>query len=380
MYDALYFPIHRAKKGEIIGAGHLSPKARTRVRPTFEVQKPDDDSDESLEEYLARVAKDLSDAWDHRLPLFVDMPHFAPDVRTADGKHCVEFLFRCLRQHGMAAIPMTGPEIVRGPGYDYLDAIASIARTDGRGAAIRLPVEQFNAQPKLELALEDVLRVLATDPGSTDLFLDLEAIIFLPEQYRSAEGLVSLLIEPLRYVTERSFRNVVICGSCIPERVDKRYNGGAMRVPRIDLKAWKLLVEMFPRTVIKRGDSGVIFALEQDANGPVRPPARIRLSTANDYVLWRAPRGEYESLSEMAVKSADFDAGDASWGATALMQCARFGRGKGGPGEWVARDTNLSVEVTVQAMEAHLLELGRLAGLSFADVEAFAWNQTLIDS
>jgi hypothetical protein len=40
IYDALYFPIHRAKKGEITAAGHLNPLTLTRVRPTFEVQKP----------------------------------------------------------------------------------------------------------------------------------------------------------------------------------------------------------------------------------------------------------------------------------------------------------------------------------------------------
>ena len=45
MEDALYFPIHRAKAGEIVGVGHLSPRTRTRVRPAFEVQKQREDDD-----------------------------------------------------------------------------------------------------------------------------------------------------------------------------------------------------------------------------------------------------------------------------------------------------------------------------------------------
>ena len=172
----------------------------------------------------------------------------------------------------------------------------------------------------------------------------------------------------------------MICGSCIPENVDKSYDGSAMRVERTDLLAWRSLVELFDDVLIKRGDSGVIFALEQDVSGPARPPARIRLSTPREYVLWRAPRRDYMSLSAQVIASDDFDVDLDAWGTTALLQCARFGRGKGGPTEWVARDTNLSTEVTVRVMESFLRRVGRLSGVSFADPESFPWNQALIDS
>jgi len=380
MYDALYFPIHRAKKGEITAAGHLNPLTLTRVRPTFEVQKQAEDAEAPLDEYLAGVAADLSEAWDHRFPLFADLPRFAPDERTEDGKHCVEHFFRCLRQYGMLAIPMTGSEAMRGPGYGYLEAVAGIAHIDGRGAAIRLHAEEFSDRAKLERALSDTLQVLALEPRLVDVFFDFESIGFLPAQYRTTEGLVALLVEPLRYVAATGFRNIIICGSCIPESVDKRYNGSAMRVERTDFLAWQVLIGMFAHVLIKRGDSGVIYALEQDTNGPVRPPARIRLSTPTEYVLWRAPRKDYVTLCEDVVRSRDFNGKLHSWGATTLLDCAQFGRGKGGPTEWVARDTNLSTEVTVDAMESFLRRVGRFSDLRFADADSFAWNQTLLNS
>lgn len=56
MNGALYFPIHRAKAGEITGVGHLSPRTRTRVRPIFEVQKQREDDDTLLEDHLSGVA------------------------------------------------------------------------------------------------------------------------------------------------------------------------------------------------------------------------------------------------------------------------------------------------------------------------------------
>jgi hypothetical protein len=229
MNEALYFPIHRAKKGEIVAAGRLSPKTLTRVRPTFEVQKPNEGSKASFEEYLGGIAAELSKSWDHRFPLFVDLPHFAPDDRTADGKHCVEYLFRCLRQHGMLGIPMT-------------------ARS-----------------------LSVVLAMAISTPLPPSRESMRETIAFPPQPYRSTEGLVSLLLEPLRHVASAGFRNIVICGSCIPESVDKRYNGRAMRVPRTDLLAWQVLVGMFSDVLVKRGDSGVVYALEQDVSGPARP-------------------------------------------------------------------------------------------------------------
>lgn len=210
--------------------------------------------------------------------------------------------------------------------------------------------------------------------------MDIETIRFLPRQYRNTEGLVSLLLEPLRHITSAGFRNIVFCGSCIPENVDKRYNGRALRVERTDFLAWQKLIDLIGDVMIGFGDFGVIFALEQDPEGPVRPPARIRLSTPTEHVLWRAPRKDYLSLSEVVAASDDFDREFNAWGTTVVLQCARFGKGKGGPTEWVARDTNLGAEVTVRAMEAFLRRAGRLSGVNFANTASFAWNQALIDS
>ena len=379
MNDALYFPIHRAKKGEITGAGHLSPTTLTRVRPTFEVQRPGEDSDVLLDEYLSGVAAELAEAWNHRYPMFADFPRFGPSDQTQDGKHCIEYFFRCLRQHGMLAIPMTGHQTVRGPGYDYLHAVAAIARVDGRGAAIRLPFDEFKDSAKLQEAVGDTLNALKLDPSAVDLFLDLEAVSFLPEQYRSTAGLVSLLVEPLRSVALTGFRNIVVCGSCIPESVDKRYNGTALRVERTDFLAWQMLANLLRDVLIRFGDYGVIFPLEQDTSGPVRPPARIRLTTPTEHVLWRAPRKDYLKLSEKVAATKDFERDFDTWGSTVLLQCARFGRGQGGPTEWVARDTNISTEVTVHAAESFLRQLGRISSMRFANPESFPWNQNLIE-
>lgn len=280
----------------------------------------------------------------------------------------------------MSAIPMTGPESVRGPGYEYIEAVADIAQADGRGAALRIPFDELSEADKLDHAIGDSLRALKLEPPSIDLFLDFETLALLPGESRAAASIVSVLIDVLRGIGEAGFRNIVLCGSSIPERVDKEYDWSALRVERTEFVAWQSLIEMYDKVLVKFGDYGVIHALEQDVNGPVKPPARIRISTPNEHVLWRAPRKAYLKLCEHVMSGAHIDPELVAWGTTVLHQCARYGRGKGGPTEWVARDTNLHIEVTVRAIESLLRRAGRLSRVSFADAELFPWNQTLIDA
>lgn len=379
MKDVLYFPIHRAKKGEITGIGHLSPRTRTRVRPTFEIQKPNGGDDAPIEEYLAGVASQLL-AWGSHYPLFADFSQFGPRDTVSDGSHCAEYFFKCLRQHSMLAIPMTGPESVRGPGYEYLEAVANISQADGRGAALRIPFDELSDLGKLKHAIDGSLQALRLEPSFIDLFLDFEILALLPAGSRATASIVSVLNDVLRGIGDFGFRNIILCGSSIPERVNKEYEWSARRVERTEFAAWKSLIETFTKVLVKFGDYGVIYALEQDVSGPVRPPARIRISTENEHVLWRAPRKDYVRLCDKVVASPDIDPELLAWGLTVLHQCARYGRGKGGPTEWVARDTNLHIEVTVRAIESLLRRAGRLSSVAFDEPESFPWNQTSIDA
>ena len=63
MKSAIYFPILRGKEGEIDAIGHLSPYARSRVRPLFDIQKPRSPAKSSLEQFLADTAREIASAW-----------------------------------------------------------------------------------------------------------------------------------------------------------------------------------------------------------------------------------------------------------------------------------------------------------------------------
>lgn len=128
MDAAIYFPIHRAKKGEIVATGHLSPHARARVRPIFDVQKQNVKDGRKIEEYFNDLAEDIVQSWGTRHALLIDFSRYEPDAVVRDGRHCIEYLFSYFRQRSMQGIPVAGPESVRGPGPAYLEAVARLAR------------------------------------------------------------------------------------------------------------------------------------------------------------------------------------------------------------------------------------------------------------
>ena len=111
-----------------------------------------------------------------------------------------------------------------------------------------------------------------------------------------------------------------------------------------------------------------------DSRGFGIPPARIRMSTSEEYILYRANRAEYKSLCRRVVTSDEFDNKIASWGATALRECSH-GRNPSSATVWVARDSNLHFENTVVVVEKYLHEIDKISKYNFPNEEIFPWLQ-----
>lgn len=285
MQSAIYFPIHRAKRGEISAIGHLSPEARTRIRPTFDIPKPKAKNKDPIEYHLSDIASELAKNWGMSLPLFVDFSQYGPDEKAADGRHHAEYFFDCAHQLRMLAIPAAGPESIRGPGYGYLNAIARAAHRDGRGVAIRLPYRELNRPDTLSATVDDTLKALSLPPSMVDVFFDFEALVILPPEARSEEALLAVVIDAMRAIEGKAFRNLVLCGSSIPDQVGPQYNWNALRVSRVELNVWERVIARDANILVKFGDYGIGYAYERDSDKPVEPPSRIRLSTPTHHVL-----------------------------------------------------------------------------------------------
>lgn len=379
MYSASYFPILRAKPGEIAAIGQLSPLARVRIRPIFDIPVPQKNAERSLTEHLAETVRGIKLAWGTKRPVLIDLSRYAPDINLGDGRHPVEFVFDYARQSRLKAIPMAGPLSVRGPEHTYVKAVADIANRDHLGAGIRIPFEDFLSPTKLLQVLELTLQSVALSDDQCDLILDAEAL----ERHSLTVDPVSTLHQIFKVATvalaDYRFRSVILCGSSVPANFGPQYNTAPYRTERVEFNVWrKLLVDpTLPLAIF--GDYGPVPPFQTDADNPVRPPSRIRLSTRTEHVFYRAPRKDHQTLCREVMESPAAYMQAPSWGMNATRACGAGSGGIGTPCTWIARDTNAHIETTVNEIDQELRRAERISDLKFDEPEASPWHQDVLE-
>lgn len=376
MDDAIYFPILRAKAGEIEALGHLAPQTMTRVRPLLDVPKLRPKAKKSLETHFVEIVRSVATTWGTRLPLYLDLSLYEPET-IVNEQAAVEFLFVCARQLRLQAIPVAGPEALRGPGLTYLHSVRRIAKIDGRGAAVRFHYSDLVSPALFARSVAETLDVLDLRPGSVDLYLDLEATERLPSGVAASElaGLAQLAIQA---IGARSFRNVVLCASSVPEAVGKKYDNVGLTVERPEMRVWEAMVESRSAMVPRFGDYGIVYAHETEPAKAVRVPARLRYSTPAGFHLYRANRADYRQLARVVRDEPGFYSNVPSWGLLSVRACADGYGNVGGPKDWVARDTNQHIERTSRTIEEYLAARGLLGGLEFAAPSREPWLQNVL--
>lgn len=375
MYSALYYPILRAKQGEIESLGHLSPRARSRVRPFIDIPRQKTNDNRSLEQYLADTLTSIKQSHGTSSPLFVDLSQFGPEISTSDGRHPVEFVFEIVRQLRLMAIPVTGPELIRGEGPRYLEAVKGIVQIAGMGCGLRIPIAEYRNPDSVLNELEITLREQRLDPVATDLFLDCEALDRLPSEYVTEQQLETTIREALQAIRDIPFRTIVFAASNVPQQVGPEYTAKPLRVDRTDLAIWKNLIEDDVCRRLRFGDYAVIPPFQDDANKPVRAPSRIRLSTEKEHLFYRGPRNQHRTLCQRIFEDQAHVAQSPSWGLAVTKACGRGSGGIGGPADWVARDVNMHIESTVEAVEENMVKNELLSALNLDQPAKEPWLQ-----
>jgi hypothetical protein len=379
MHDVNYFPILRAKSGEISAVGHLSPLTRSRMRPIFDFPVYQDNEKRTLPEYLAETIRDIRTAWGTERPLLFDFSRYAPNIDIGDGRHPVEFIFNYARQSRMKAIPVSGPQSIRGPELNYLEAVRRIATHDQLGVAIRIPFEDLLLPASLGHVIEATLELFDLTADGCDLILDADALERHARMDDPLSELRQIVRSAIRMTSKYRFRTVVFCASSIPEKVGPQYNAEPYRTSRVEFAVWKELLSDSTLPLVLFGDYGIIPPFQTDTNKPVQPPSRIRLSTNAEHVLYRAPRDEHQRLCKEVIETPTAHAQAPSWGMNATRACGRGYGGVGIPCTWIARDTNAHIETTVAEITRQLSSSKRSAEFAFSDVEVAPWLQTVFD-
>lgn len=374
---ACYFPVVPNRQGEITAVSFLSPRCRARARIVFEIDRPREADASELEEHVAGATRQIGRAWGTRHPLLVDLPAYGLEHRVTNGSLAIEQAFTCLRQLGVTAVPVAGPISARGA--EVLEIMRDISVRNRSGAALRFPFYELSHTDVFQRELRAAMQTFALDAGEIDLLLDLEAVLDIPVLQRSVAHLTAVIHEALAVVRSfGNFRNIVLCGSSVPQSVGKEYDNAPYRGRRIELDIWRTALRDAAVT-LSFSDNGITASRGEDPRGFGPAPARIRLSTPNEHVFYRAKSKEYIDLCQRVVSGNDFDGKISAWGAAKLRECANEHVQASSPTIWVARDTNLhNIETTLSEIERCLSAAGRITNYKFPAVEVFAWLQQTI--
>ena len=300
------------------------------MAPLFDVPAPVLREGESLEEHLFRVATGAHGAWSNSSPMYVDVHDFPLETRVATGVLPITFLFDILKQYGSSAVPVTGVKADRE--IDYLHAVGKIVGRDGKGACLRLQEDDLSDLQGLNPSVIEALAAVGLATGDIDLILDFGFI-----GGRNPDSLSELAIEALRTISVLgTFRNVIVSGTSVPERLGKKDQGKIRRERRIEVPLWQRVARTLGHDLgIVFSDCGVIGARYVTPTGPVRVPPRIRYSNSVEHLFLRGKPGEYAALCRTIVESNDFAGGNFSVGDRHFEQCAAGPCDSGNATTWV---------------------------------------------
>jgi hypothetical protein len=218
---------------------------------------------------------------------------------------------------------------------------------------------------------------LSLPPEQVDLFLDAESIALIPLESATEDQLLAELSEALRLCQQFRFRNVIFVGSSVPENLRGPEDGKPLTFIRTELRVWKQHISSPGTALVHFGDTGVWNPRQPDtgAGGSGPPPARVRIPLEERQVFFRAEPTGYRALCRTALKHPGARDLPRCWGLDKIRS-AGYGSGSADNATgWVARDTNLHIESTVQLVERFLHRHNRLSEVILAPVRSEPWQQ-----
>lgn len=340
-----YLPILPARSGAFGAVAALSPDAVSRINVLFDVPAPALSNGKTMDAYLTERAQGIHGCWDRERPVYVDVHDLDPVLRTSTGVQPIAFVLNQLRLRGSRAIPVTGTEADRG--RDYVIAVKALAAQYGEGVCFRLDRDELADADRLHQSLTALLDAVSVEPANTDLILDYRYVgRETPETIRSSA------LDALKAIAGvGQFRNVVLAGTSIPDRLNKRDVGKIRHELRVELEAWRQLL-LTPTMLIPvaASDYGVVGAHYVTPSGFVTVPSRSRYTTEREHIFRRAKRSEHVETCKQVVASPDFLGDTFSAGDRRVSMVAQGQTKPGAPANWVTDDTTHHVEfVSAQA-------------------------------
>ena len=316
---AVYRPVLRARRGELVALHHLDPGSSARVAPILEPVDAAQDAGA-----LTRLLREIPPA----------TPTVAVDLWAFGGDPLM--LGEQLGEHGIAAEPVLRP----GEDDRRLAQLGLAAKLHAGRAVFRFQpyVDVRNAAEATALC-ERLWRATDLGPERMDLLVDLADIGCAASAARFTERTRRVL----RWAGGHPWRSVILVAGAMPANLDDLPSDEAVAVDRFDARFFAAVAGRG----IGYGDYGVTSPVRRHGVNHRQLPT---LRYATDGAWWiyrwarRGGRGDDRcyDLCRTLVAAAHWPAAGArfSWGDAMIARRARMAPGAGTPSSWMAWSTS----------------------------------------
>jgi len=346
-----YFPILKAKKGELEALSKLSPSVLARTTPIIELAKLGGKQLETalkrtntpFKEYVEKCSLAVSKATPSK-QVIVDIFQWPADFTVETGEHILNYTVDQLAARGVIPCPIIGYD--RWDIVEYKEAIKSISLGEGQFFSIRLDsvaLEDMLDPDYFNEIMEDITAETGLDRASTPVIIDLADI-----SNKSVNDAIEAIQQAYEHIRSLGFTYIIAIGSSIPASVNLavKTKDTSGTIFRKEILAWKGFLQAFPKASLYFGDYGVRNPraaeniIAPDMNG------KIRYTIENSYFIARGHSLRQDNktlqnnvLAKVIVDSHHYMGANFSWGDSRIMDCSQ-GQFVGSPTTWISIDTN----------------------------------------
>jgi Beta protein len=355
--DTHYYPLLKAKAGELAALTTMDVSKRASITPLFDVPPEKvtitrDDGGEVIQiqtvaEALEGCAAKLVAGWrkvDHCL---VDLAGFDPSNRLPGSVHPVTAFFADARRVCLGAIPVTGPD----RDHAQVAAVAAVCQTWRLGAAVRLRGAVLGEPEQISRRLTVLLDALDLEPAQVDLLIDLGEITArgaVPAEER-AKAVLAALPGP------QEWRALVLCGGAYPARLGNFVEREQTKpLPRRDWALWRSVCDAGSSRLPAFGDYGIAAPDWGDPFDPnISISAKIVYTSPEDWMIAKGRKikkredSQYYELARRLVKESGAFRGERHCRACRrIAEAARHIGRPGNPTTWIGLGTRHHLKVT----------------------------------
>ena len=339
-----YIPILRPKAGELKALKELSKSTINKINPFFDFHKPPLIKSERkpFDEHIENICNKLINHWPARKLLFFDLYFIDLKKRMKDSSHPLSWICQFFREKGYQFIPTIGTE----RDGDYAFALRSeIQKGLKNGICIRLLNDDLEMPEETFNQVQVILENLGISSSKCHLLVDFKYI-----ETSKLKSSIESLTELRNYTDFSKWNSLIVSGSGFPQNMSNISSNTIEKIPRVELKLWKLTKELYPLLGTRPlySDYCIVSPETPDVDPKkIRPVGKIRYATKDSWVIFRGNGlhkydryKQYFRLAKKVVRHRCYLGSKTSWGDNHYKECSKRNTSCGNLTTWIKVDTN----------------------------------------